>query len=78
MESSRIEYMVQWGYGDKGDGDGAFFDTLGEAIEQYKVEVSRVDPRFYKTVSLNRVKCVYEDGWCVEVRELETIKSARV
>lgn len=78
MESSRIEYMVEWGYEDRGDVDGAFFDALGEAIEQYKVEVSRVDPRFCKTVSLKRVECVYEDGWCVEVRELETIKSARV
>ena len=78
MESSRIEYMVEWGYEDKGDADGAFFDTLGEAIEQYKAEVSRVDPRFYKTVSLKRAECVYEDCWCVEVRELETIKSVRV
>ena len=75
---TRVEYMVEWGYDDKGDGDGAFFDAIEDARRQYEAEVSRVDPRHYKTVSLKRVECAYEDGWCVEVRELETIEQVRV
>lgn len=74
-----IEYEVISGIEGGGWEDGNAYPTLGEAEEAFAQELRGTDPHRYRIVRLERCEADYdEDGECLEVRTLETIKEARV
>lgn len=74
-----IEYEVSSGTEGSGWTDGDAYPTLEEAEAAFAEELRETDPHRYRVVRLERCEADYdEDGECIEVRPLETIKEARV
>lgn len=74
-----IEYEVSSGIEGSGWEDGNAYTSLEEAEAAFAEELRETDPHRYRIVRLERCEADYdEDGECLEVRTLETIKEARV
>lgn len=79
MTTKRTEYEVETGIEGSGWTDGYSFDTLAEAEAAFENELrDPADPNRFRVVRLNRNEAEYdEDGECVEVRTVETLKEVR-
>lgn len=75
-ETTTIEYEVSYQLGRNANVEGAPYETLDEAIEAFEAECSQTDPDRSKTVWLNRVRCTYDGDECVDVEQLETVRTA--
>lgn len=77
--TTRTEYEVEYGIEGSGWTDGDSFDTLTEAEAMFEDRLTDpADPHRFRVVRLNRNVAEYdEDGECVEVRTVETLREVR-